>query len=49
MPMLPHDARGVLAAMLQHRQRVIDLLVDRRVPDDADDSAHALKLPSASI
>ena len=44
-----HDAGGVLAAVLQHRQRVIDLLIDRRVPDDADDSAHCLKLPSASI
>ena len=27
---LGHDARGILAAMLQHRQRVIDTLVDRR-------------------
>ena len=24
-----HDARGILAAVLQHRQRVIELLVDR--------------------
>ena len=24
-----HDAGGILAAMLQHRQRVIDLLIDR--------------------
>ena len=44
-----HDARGILAAVLQDRQRVIDLLIDWRVPDDADDSAHSLMLPSASI
>ncbi len=44
-----HDAGGVLAAVLQYRQRVIDLLVGRRVPDDADDSAHSLKLPTAWI
>ena len=27
---LGHDARRVLAAVLQHGQRVVDLLVDRR-------------------
>jgi hypothetical protein len=31
-----HDAGRILAAVLQHRQRVIDPLVDRRRPDDAD-------------
>jgi hypothetical protein len=35
------DARGVLAAMLQHRQCVIDALVDSTGTDDACDSAHA--------
>src|SRR4029077_2739315 len=35
-----HDARGVLTAMLQHRQRVIDALIDRADPDHSDDSAH---------
>ena len=37
-----HDARGILAAMLQHRQRIVELLVDRAVTDDADDAAHVL-------
>ena len=40
-----HDAGGILAAMLQHRQRVIDLLIGRRVADDSDDSTHALRPP----
>ena len=35
-----HDAGGILAAVLQHRQRVIDPLIDRAGPDDADDAAH---------
>jgi len=35
-----HDARGVLAAMLQQRQTVIEHLVDGPVADNADDSAH---------
>ena len=35
------DAGGVLAAMLQHRQRVIDALIDRARSDDTDDSAHS--------
>ena len=35
------DARGILAAVLQHGQRVVDALVDRAGSDDADDAAHA--------
>jgi hypothetical protein len=35
-----HDPRRVLAAVLKHRQRVIDLLVDGTETDDADDAAH---------
>ncbi len=35
------DTRGVLAAMLQDRQTVIDSLIDRTRTDDADNSAHA--------
>ncbi len=35
-----HDAGRILTAMLQHRQRVIDPLVDRAHPDHSDDSAH---------
>ncbi len=35
-----HDARGVLAAMLQHRERVVDRLIHGLLPDDADESAH---------
>ena len=48
---LGHDARGILAAVLQHGQRVIDLLVDRAETDDADDSAHAcaLRCPLAGV
>ena len=34
------DARGVLPAVLQQQQPVVEQLVDRRVRDDADDSAH---------
>jgi hypothetical protein len=34
------DARGVLATMLQHGQRVVDALVDRRRADDSDQTAH---------
>ena len=34
------DAGGVLAAVLQQQQPVVEQLVDRRVRDDADDSAH---------
>jgi hypothetical protein len=43
-PVLGHDAGGVLAAMLQHRQRIVDGLVDGFVPDDSDDSAHDLSV-----
>jgi hypothetical protein len=39
------DAGRVLAAVLQHRQRVVQLLVDRRVRDEADDAAHVRCLP----
>ena len=39
---LGHDARGVLAAVLQHGQRVVDLLVDGAEAHDSDDSAHGL-------
>jgi len=31
---------GILSAMLQHGQRVIQLLIDRAATDDASDSAH---------
>ncbi len=41
-----HDARRVLAAMLQHRERVVERLIHRVLPDDADESAHALRYPS---
>ena len=38
---VPGDhARGVLAAMLQGEQSVVDLLIDGRLADDADDAAH---------
>jgi hypothetical protein len=35
-----HDARGVLPAMLQYGQRVVDLLVGRCESDDTDDATH---------
>ncbi len=34
------DAGGILAAMLQHGERVVQPLVDRACADDSDDSAH---------
>src|SRR5690606_33464863 len=40
-----HDARGILAAVLQHRQRVIQLLVDRTASGDACNATHALSPP----
>ena len=40
------DAGGVLAAMLQHRERIVEALIDRARSDDADDAAHALFSPS---
>ena len=39
-----HDARGVLAAVLQHRQRVIDPLIDSAGSDDSDDAAHSVQV-----
>jgi hypothetical protein len=39
--LLGNDAGSVLSAMLQHGQRVVNALIDRFLPDDADDSAHA--------
>ena len=43
-----HDARGILAAMLQHRKRIVELLVDRAVTDDADDAAHVSQVSSTA-
>src|SRR5690606_30890289 len=37
-----HDARRVLPAVLQHGQRVIELLVDRSASDDACNATHAV-------
>ena len=36
------DPRGILSAVLQHRQCIVDRLIDRRAADDTDDSAHGL-------
>ena len=38
------DARGVLAAMLQNGQRVIQRRCDFGFADDADDSAHGVSV-----
>ena len=38
------DARRVLTAMLQHRKRVIELLIDVLVTYDSNDAAHSLAL-----
>ena len=38
--LLGHDARSILAAVLQKQQGVIDELVNRCVADNADDSTH---------
>jgi hypothetical protein len=38
--LLRDDASGVLAAVLQQQQGVVDQLVDGCVADNADDSAH---------
>src|SRR5262249_15346292 len=35
------DAGGVLTAVLQHRQGVIEALIDGAAADDADDAAHS--------
>ena len=38
------DAGGVLAAVLQHRERVVEPLIDGTGTDDADNSAHVNRL-----
>src|SRR6266487_2418748 len=43
-----HDAGGVLPAMLQQQQAVVEQLIDRRVRDDAYDSAHGSVSPSGA-
>jgi hypothetical protein len=35
-----HDTGGILAAMLQHCQRIVQTLVDGTGADDTDDAAH---------
>ena len=40
-----HDARGVLAAVLQQEQAVVQQLVDGRMRNDADDAAHETVTP----
>ena len=42
------DAGGILAAVLQQQQRVVDQLVDGRLRDDADDAAHGWKASFSS-
>ena len=39
-----HDAGGVLTAVLQYRERVVDRLVHPGLADDAYQSAHAYSL-----
>ncbi len=39
-PLARHDARGILAAVLQHRERIVEALIDRARADDSYDSAH---------
>ena len=39
------DARGVLAAVLQQQEAVVEQLVDRRMRDDADDATHESTTP----
>jgi len=43
-----HDARCILAAVLQHGQRIVDALIDRAVSHHADNSAHA-RSPLSSV
>src|SRR5690606_13466316 len=43
------NSGGVLSAMLQDRQGVIDRLVDGRVTDDADNSTHESLLPDQEM
>ena len=38
------DAGGILAAVLQHGERVVEPLIDRAGADDADDAAHGCSL-----
>jgi hypothetical protein len=40
-----HDARGILAAVLQNSQRIVDALVDRAHTHHSNDSAHARPPP----
>jgi len=35
-----HDTGGILAAMLQHCQRIVQTLVDGTGANDTDDAAH---------
>src|SRR5690606_30097602 len=44
-----HDAGGILAAMLQHGQRVVQALVDRFLPDYSYDSTHVSILPCLGL
>ena len=36
------DAGGILAAVLQHGERIVDALIDRAGADDSDDAAHVV-------
>ena len=38
--MARHDARGILSAVLEHRQRIVEPLIDWRMTDDTDETAH---------
>ena len=44
-----HDASCVLASMLQHRQRIIDVLVYVAVANDSYDSTHEAESHSKAI
>ena len=35
-----HDAGGILTTVLQHRQRVVERLIDGLMTDDSDQSTH---------
>jgi hypothetical protein len=43
------DAGGVLAPVLEHGQRVVERRSDFRFSDDADDSAHGLRLTQTTV
>ncbi len=43
------DAGGVLAAVLQHRECVVDALVDRAGTDYSDDAAHGVASTSLGV